>query len=211
MGPDRRRSNGRSTAGELTAILGSSTSANRYASDFDISSESVQQLAEQLAIIQGNPFEGIRFTSVDIDASVEATIKRFSIEGVKISKNGGTFRAREFIRVSPGDELRARVALRRYHGDLVNVDLTLNVPIDAEPGSGGSLLITGGGEGFFLPPEEVSSFGQLLNALASGPKNSDLVADLFLFSFEGTETQTSAQQSLDSVVTGAVEIGVEVL
>ena len=95
--------------------------SNRYASDFDISSESVGQLAEQLAILQGNPFEAIKFTSVDIDASFESTVRKYTIESVKLSRNGSPFRAREFVRVAPGDELRVRVGLRRYLGDLVNV------------------------------------------------------------------------------------------
>ena len=103
-----------------------------------------------------------------------------------------------------------RVGLRRYLGDLVNVTLTLTVPNDAEPGSSGILFVTGGaGEGFF-PTDDVSSFGQLLNALANTPKNSDLVADMLLFPFDGEPTETSVEQSLDSVISGSVEIGVEV-
>jgi hypothetical protein len=185
--------------------------SNHYASDFDISVESVQQLAEQLAIIEANPFEGVRFTSVDIDATVEETIRKYSIESVKISRNGGPFRVREVVRATAGDEITARVALRRYHADVVNVDLTVVVPADAEPGSAGSLLISGGGDGGFFPEGSVSSFGQLLNSLANAPKNSDLLANLFLFTFEGEESQTTAEQSLDSVVTGQFEVFVEVL
>ncbi len=184
--------------------------SNRYASQNDISRDSVFQLAEQLATIQFNPFEAINFTSVDIDASFDDTFRRFAIEGVKISKNGGAFRSRDFITVSPGDNLRARVSLRQYRGDVTTVQLAVNVPNDVAFGDFGSLLIRGGGEFFFPPSSSANSFPKLLTELRNTPRNDDLIADLS-FGFEGQSGPTASDvERMNSVVVGAFEIGVGV-
>ena len=182
---------------------------NRYASQFDISFQSAFQLADQLATINDNPFEAIRFTSVQIDATLDDTFRQYAIEGVKISKNGGQFRERSDLTVSPGDNIRARVALRRYRGDLVTANLEVNVPGSAEPGSFGSLVIQGGSEIFGGGPS-ANSFPQLINALENTPRNDDLLADLFLSSFDGGSSSTVDAHRMDAVVRGYVEIGVSV-
>jgi hypothetical protein len=183
---------------------------NRYASQSDLSFESAFQLGDQLAAIDGNPFEAIRFTSVHIDATFDDTFREYGIESVKISKNGGPFRDRSSISVGPGDNLRARVGLRSFRGNLVTVDVQVAVPNSAELGSFGSLLIRGGGEFFFGDEPSANSFPQLLSMLKNSPRNDDLVAELVLQSFDGPPSSSSVTHRMDAVVHGFVEIGLSV-
>ena len=183
---------------------------NRYASSSDITFESVFQMADQLAVLESNPFEAIKFTSVDIDASYNDTFTRYDIESVKISKNGGLFRERSSLNVSPGDQLRARVSLRRYRSTVTTVDLQVNVPNDATPGSFGLLAIFGGGDIFADPGGGVNSFPQLVAALENTPRNDDVIAQLLLDDFEGGSSVTSDSERLNAVVGGGVEIGISV-
>lgn len=182
--------------------------SNRYASQFDITFESIFQLYEQLALIEGNRFEAVTFTGVDISASVEDTYKQYSIEQVKVSKNGGAYRERSRIRVKPGDVLRLRVWLRQYRGDLVRVELSLKVPAKAQMG-GGSLVVLGGQDrGGEMEGASPKNFPQLLKQLANTPKNNALSANLWLFGFDGSQSQARKALNLNSVVGGSYEIEV---
>jgi hypothetical protein len=187
--------------------------SNRYASRGDITWESIFQMYEQLAIIERNNFEPVTFTGINIEASFQEAYKQYSIERVKISKNGGTYRERSFIRVKPGDVLGLRIWLRQYRGDLVRVDLSLKVPAKATSG-GGTLFVRGSESDFDELPDgapSAKSFPGLLKQLASTPKNNTLFAGLQLFGYEsGNMTQASATRNLDRVVRGWYEIEVEV-
>ena len=185
--------------------------ANRYASRSDIAFESVFQLAGQLDTITSNPFEAARFSSVDIDATIDDTFRQYGIETVMVSRNGGPFRERSSMNLNPGDDLRVRVGLRKFRGNLVTRTLALSVPNDAEPGSFGSLLVRGGGE-FFFPEEgaEPNSFARMIQALENSPRNDDLLAELSLLSFSGDSSTTTTDQRMDAVVGGYVEIGVAI-
>jgi len=184
--------------------------SNRYASRFDITGESISQLFGQLATIEGNRFEAVRFTSVDIEATLDDTYREYAIEGVRISKNGGRFRERALLTVEPGDELIVRVLLRKFRGSLVSVDLPLTVPPAAQPGSSGVLAVRGAPDREECCPDPVRSFSELLNELANAPKNAAVTTDLLLFGFDGEAAQVSVTRTLDRVVTGRFEIEVVV-
>lgn len=186
--------------------------ANRYASLNDLSQTSVFQLADQLAMLDQNRFTAVRFTSVDVDASLDDTFRSYIVESAKISRNGGQFRSRSSLAVSPGDNLRIRVTLQRYRGTDVTQTLEINVPNDVEPGSFGSLNIRGGGDFFGEPPADVNSFGQLVSALENADRNDDLIAELGFFDFDTFEplSATSDTTRMNAVVEGSLEIGVDV-
>ncbi|HUG46821.1 MAG TPA: SpoIVB peptidase S55 domain-containing protein [Candidatus Limnocylindria bacterium] len=182
--------------------------ANRYSSQFDITFESVFQLAEQLAIIQGNEFEAVRFTGVDIRATFADAYRQWAVERVRVSRNGGPFRDRTSINVAPGDRLDLRVFLRPYRGEAVRVGMSLRVPAGAQPG-GGYLLI---GSAPDIGGEEATprTFRQLLNQLAATPRNNVLTASLQLFDFEGGTTTRNRNVALNSIVVGFFELEVNV-
>jgi len=187
---------------------------NRYASLGDLSGNSVFQLAEQLSLLQENPFTAVRFTSVEIDASLDDTFRSYMVESAKISRNGGPFRSRSSLTVSPGDNLRIRVTLQRYRGTDVTQTLEVNVPNDVEFGSFGALSIRGGGDFFGggEPPAAVSSFGQLISSLENADRNDDLIAELSFFdfdTFEPTSTTTDTTR-MNAVVEGSLDIQIDV-
>jgi hypothetical protein len=182
--------------------------ANRYASLSDVSRESVYQLASQLAELEANPFTAVKFTSVEVDASLDDTFRSYAVESAKISKNGGAFKTRSQMSLSPGDNLRIRVTLRQYRGDTITRTLSLNVPNNVEFGSFGVLSIRGGPD-FFGETPNVNSFGQLVSVLENTDRNDDLVADL---SFYGPDFEPSSAVStstrMNSIVEGSLEISV---
>jgi hypothetical protein len=197
------------------------TRSNRYASRFDISVESIFELFNHLAIIEGNPYTAITFDRVDVDASVDDTYRAYSIAGMTISRNGGPFRDRDLYRINPGDDLVIRVALQAFRGDLRNVDVPFEVPANAS--SGGGFLQVLGGSGFdegalsCLFDHDAcaqgagggsDSFAELISALENAPKNNDLRAVLFLFSEEGGESITQTTRRVNQVVTGSDEVEV---
>ncbi len=198
--------------------------ANRYASQGDITFESIFELFEQLATIEANPFEKITFTDVDLEAALTEDYQAYSISAVKVSKNGGAFRPRESLRARPGDELVVRAILRQYRGERLRVDLPLTVP-DSAIGEG-FLEVTGGsGSDFFgldggcLFDHQACSagggggdgFDALLQSLKSAPKNHDLSAELVLFGFEGeAEPIASTRERLDRVVDGSASIFISI-
>jgi hypothetical protein len=197
--------------------------ANRYASRFDITFESIFELFEQLAIVEGNPFEAIEFTDVALKASVTEAYRAYDIIKVKVARNGGPFRVRESMRARPGDELLIRAVLRQYRGDRTHVDLPLTVP-DSASGEGFLQVFGGSGSDDFFGLEDGclfdhqacggaagDGFEALLRSLESGPKNHDLSAELVLFGFEGPEEPIAAtRQRLDRVVDGSFSIFVSI-
>jgi hypothetical protein len=162
--------------------------SNLYASDFDISFESSFELLGQLFTILENDFETIEFTGVDMDATVEEELKRFTIEKVRVSLNGGRFLDKRRIRVSRGDIVGLRVVLLPEDGSEKRiVDLEVRVPRRVR--TNGIVEITGGSnagsnfECFFFGEgcegnNKAQSFDELLDKLANAPKNSDLIARL---------------------------------
>ncbi len=198
--------------------------ANRYASQFDITFESIFELFRQLAIIEANPFEEITFTDVDLRASITEDYLAYGISNVKVSRNGGPFQPREFLRARPGDELVVRAILRQYRGDRTRVDLPLTVP-DSAIGEGFLEVSGGSGSDFFglddgclFDHEACASgggggdgFDALLRSLEDEAKNQDLSAELILFGAEGEdEPIASSRERLDRVVDGSFLIFVSV-
>lgn len=184
---------------------------NRFADLFDISFGSADELTGQLFAIEQNKFEDVTFESVEIRAKIDATLKQYDIEKVKISKNGGPYKEHQRLRVQPGDELSMRIKLRQFRGDLDTHTLSLTVPSDAA--GFGFLSITGGGDTFSECESDPSacegtSFLGLLESLENAPRNNDLIADLVFFSESGetATSTTSTSERLDRVIFGSFKI-----
>ena len=128
-------------------------------------------------------------------------VKRNTIEQVKISKNGGPFRERDFMTVAPGDELRLRVKLRQApSGAVVTQTLTLDVPGDAFGEA--FLVVQGGGDREPNPcalfPDAGCEGGFLgqLEAINSLPRSDTLNARLELFDFVSSDVLASVDRQL---------------
>jgi len=191
------------------------TNENRLASQLDISFETAASLADQLFAIQTNPFEDISFTNVQARIWVDDVVKRNTIEQVKISKNGGPFRERDFMTLAPGDELRMRVKLRQAPSNaVVTQTLTLDVPGDAFGEA--FLVVQGGGDrepdpcALFPDAGCAGGFLGQLEALDSLPRSDTLNARLELFDFVSSEVLASVDRQLDRATYGSFGIGVSI-
>ncbi|MDP8927961.1 MAG: hypothetical protein M3O70_05100 [Actinomycetota bacterium] len=194
---------------------------NRFTSRSDISFDSVSELLTFLAVLSSNPFEDVRFTKVQVGATVEQVVRQYTIGKVLVARDGDYVEATE-LEVQPGDTIDLRVLLTPFQSSAqVPVDLRLEVPADAAPGDG-VLEVTGGSGGREVPleclfdfatcpdVEGVGSFDELLEALQGRPRNDELVARLRLSTDgrPGGETVVEVRRRLDRVVEGARAIPV---
>jgi hypothetical protein len=186
------------------------TRNNLYASEFDIAFDSGFELLGNLATLFGNDFEEVRFTGVDVDATLTDDIEMYRIHDVLVSKNGGDYLERRRLRAAPGDRIGMRVVLLNYEEDEERlVDLAVRIPLKTR---GEAVIeITGGAAGgpgeecFFFGEncesnEEVDSLAALVTALENAPHNNELLARLR----SGRKSKVTAQDSyvLEQVVSG---------
>ena len=185
---------------------------NMWASHWDISEQSVEELASFLYILFANRFEEIEFTGVHVSAAVEEEIKEFRISRVLVATGRGRYRPVKRVRAVPGSVVRLLVSLAADESPRARtVKMRLRIPRRA--GRGGMIEITGGrfgGDELFclFEPEEcgeefgprVKSFDQLLRLLRTQPRNNVLVAALRM----GPRGRVVARdrESLDRVVRG---------
>jgi hypothetical protein len=180
---------------------------NRYASREEIDFYSVQDLSSDLATIFDNPFENVKFASVDVDAEVTEAYQVHLLETVKISKNGGVFRARTSLRLRVNDQVVIRASLRAFRGETMKVDVAFTVQPDA---IGDGYLRIGRDEfDFSFPGSEAApgrDFQTMLTALDGKARNDDLSARLQTFGATGIQETLLGKKRLDRVVSGLIEI-----
>lgn len=195
----------------------SMTRSNIYASEFDISFESVLEIENQLSQLFFNEFEDIEFTGVDVDATVDDEVKRYQIKKVFVGVNGGDLEATRRVKVNPGDTIELLVNLEPSD-DSETVVVPMSVQVPAKTKFDGSLEIGTFQGGFFEEcffeecfdqggNGKVESFDELLAELQNAPKNNELQAKLFM----GRRFKVKSQDSelMDQVVGGFKSIFVK--
>jgi hypothetical protein len=187
--------------------------STRYASPFDISFESVLELAITAEVLQGFEDEDIEVTSIDVPKlEVRKSFERYDIRRLLVW-NGSRYADRDLVKAGPGERIRLRVVLRPVHAvGTKNVDLSLRVPDNAR--RNGFIDVQGGGLGAledpcFLFPEECAedtqqSFDKVPSKLQNQPPGNAVVARLWL---RGSGQRARAVARQDSVVAGGVAIG----
>ena len=189
------------------------TRSTHYASSFDISFESVAEVAITAEVLQAFEGEEIEVTSVDVPTlEIEKSFEQYQVRSI-LQWNGARYVAREFLRGRPGQVLKLRVVLKPAHlAGLKNVDLSLKVPANAR--RSGWVEVLGGGSTSGIPcfifdeecedgPTE-QTFDQVLSALENAPRGDEVVARLRLGS-GGVRASVTKQQ--DAVVVGRRAIG----
>lgn len=184
--------------------------ANMFASEQDISYESVIELQTQLFSLLFNDFEDVEFTSVDLTGDVDDDVSKYSIANVLMSTDGVDFRDVRRIRVRPRAYLYVRVVLEPYDGSADRlVDLIVRVPRGANPE--GILQVSGGSRGGFdefcffdgnacaRDLGKIESFEQLIDALEQAPTNNEVKVRLRMGA-RGLRTRDA--ELLDQVVDG---------
>jgi hypothetical protein len=190
------------------------TRSTRYASPFDISFESVFEVAITAEVLQAFDDEDIEITSIDVPKlDVTENFERYDLRRVLVW-NGTRYVQKDFVRAGPGDRIRLRAVLRPVHTTgTKNVNLSLRVPANAK--RSGFIEVLGGGSTFFEDPcflfgEECAedteqTFDQLLRTFENSPPGDALVARLWLRRAERPRAQAIVRQ--DAVVAGHVGIG----
>jgi hypothetical protein len=169
--------------------------SNRHASQYDLSTESLIEMAMYADLLGSNPAEQVRVTSVDHRARAGTPYQALQIVGHELKvegPDGELLDTRHGIELIPGTTIRIVVPLREFRGEVRTVDVELEVPADAA--GYGELVIAGGGsmgmDGFFEcfydysedcgePPAR--TFDELLAHLAAQPRNDELVVSLLLY------------------------------
>jgi hypothetical protein len=179
-----------------------------WASEYDISFDSMFELADYLNILATNRFEHVKFTSVAVTASVEDAVKTSTIARVLVSRDGHDYFSTTDVVVRPGQRLYLRVYLTQSDSTTQRiVDTSVVIPSTARSGY---LQVTGGGQSFvdyycFFADAEcgslggVSSFDGLLAALQNQTRNNELGARLYTSTHR---LQATRQLWLDRVVYG---------
>jgi SpoIVB peptidase S55 len=202
------------------------TRPNRFASQFDISFDSIFEMLDFLSLIQAQSFEEVRFSGVTITASADEQFRRYRID--KVFQKTGPSRyaevsSRRPVRVRSGAALGIRVRLAPYknRGAVLNLDVAFRVP-RGRAGSGGTLDVLGGASAFsedifclFDPDacgEEggVRSFGQVLQVLGRQPRNNQLIATMTIDPAPGRPRPavTTRTRTANQVITGRRSIPV---
>jgi hypothetical protein len=183
---------GRTGSGQAFTL----TRPNRFASQFDISFDSIFEMLDFLSVLQAQPFQEVQFSKVTIVASADELYRRYRIEKV-FQKTG----ANRFVEVSSRRPVRARagaavlvrvrLAPYRQRGAPLNLDVAFRIP-KGRAGSGGTLGVIGGASAFsedvfcLFDPDAcgqeggVKSFGQVLQVLGRQPRNNQLIATMTL-------------------------------
>src|SRR5258706_1113134 len=214
---------GKTSAGQSFTL----TRSNRFASQFDVTFESIFEMLRFLSQIQGQPFVDVHFSKVTIKASADAIFRQYHIDKVFRKTGPNTFvvvNSRHPVRVKAGGSvtLRVRVAPFRDRGPVRNFNFTYRIPKN-RAGSSGAFIVRGGGRsGFFglsclvgeCGGSGGKSFSQILKALGSQPRNDQLIATMFIGPARGTPGSkpavTKQVRTATQVVTGASFIPVKV-
>ena len=155
---------------------------NVHTSDFDISIDSSFELLMYLDTIANNPFERVQFTSVEAAATLEETVREYTLTRLQVCR-GGVCRDRDQISAFPGQTINLLATLTPNDGsELELADLSLTIPAGMR--FGGEIEITGGTGDCFecVSTKEPESFDALLRQLRRAPTNDTLTATLRSFS-----------------------------
>jgi len=195
--------------------------SNRYISQYDISWESVFEMAIQLYTLHYNRFEEIGFSDIDITAEIDDEVKGFEISRLLASKDGTRYEQVRRIRVKRGRAIHLRVELTPLEDtlDARTVDLQVRVPRRIR-GSDALVEVTSGSESddiwCLLEGEncadetgnKIDSFDELLSHLENRPKNNELLARLHNQRYK---VVSSDSEILDEVVTGRKRLRVRIV
>jgi hypothetical protein len=181
--------------------------ANMYASDFDLSFESAFELYDELLQIAGFQNEKISFSSVDVSADVEETVRDYTLVKVLFCREGGSCVSRDRIRSRPGRTLSFRAVLRPSDGSPdQTVNFSLTIPSHAKSGA---LVNVGAGstsgDCAFGDCANPATFEDLLKSFKGLPNN---VLFAKLHSGDEGKVRDHVNTVFDQAIVGSVQIPV---
>jgi hypothetical protein len=183
--------------------------SNRFASRWDVTFESVYEPYRQLSQILENRFERVTIDDVHFDATYSPVYRALKMTKLEARTNGEWVtvgRRTRSLKVQAGKELPLRVTLTPSDNTepVQRERLSVTVPQRAKEG----FLFVGSGE--FERGVKASSFDELLNKLATAPRNNEVTATLHTESRRGERTDTDSKVVSD-VVSGGEFVGVKIV
>lgn len=164
--------------------------SNMFVSDFDISFDSLWELDGQMFALLNNEFEEIKFSSVDVTATVHEEVRQYALSDVRVARNGGAYKDSKRLRVRAGDTVNLQVILEPYDGTTDKiVDLAVKLPQKLAGTKtlqirGGDLF--GGGVFCYFSSDcsdeygnKIEDFDGLIEALEGESKNNQVRALIF--------------------------------
>ena len=120
------------------------TRSTSYASESDISFDSVLEVSFTAEVLQAFDGEDIEVTSIDVPRlDVKEAFERYEVRRLLVW-NGSKYTEEEFAAAKPAERIRLRAVLRAEHkAGTRNVDLSLRVPENAR--RNGYIEVLGGG------------------------------------------------------------------
>jgi hypothetical protein len=187
--------------------------SNMFASQFDVSFESIFQPADQLFALESQPFENAKITDVHFTGSISSTFGQYSIDSVLIRRPNGTYVSPPTdrpLRVEAGSQLNLRAVLSPFRSSSkVNADLSVVVPPDTAGGFGSVSVVGGSGEFFFGDGDgdgdQPATFDELLADLNDTAPNNSVNATLSVDKETSTgfiHRETHGRAVVDQVVQG---------
>jgi len=154
---------------------------NMYYSSDDIAVQTITEIPEIIEIITGNYFEKVNLTEININISIDNTIKCGRIEEVILSKKI----------INPGKLLEAKVKIRVFREGLIEKNITLQIP-SSLPECDAVLIVKGGGisdlflekEYYYNEKENFDSLKETIENISERPRNNQIIGEIVIYNNE---------------------------
>ena len=196
--------------------------ANRYVDTADLTFAASEEPADAVGALVDNDFTAVTLDQVRIDASLSDQVRSYRIGKVQVRVKRGwrTVGASSVVRVRHGRRITLRVLLTSRRGELGTKVLTthLRVPASASRGEIGLVDVGSAADGSGGDSEDGTvasdagtpgSFGQLVQALQTAPRNDELSLSLQLESDQAGPA-VARRALVGAVVSGDAQFTVRV-
>ncbi len=184
---------------------------DRYASESDITFETIFDSWERLYRVAQNQFEDVTITDVSFRALLDQDYREYQISKLRLRKGGNwvTLEKRQRLSVNPGQLLRLRAVLSRVGetGRDRTVGLAVQVP-RRTVGARGALEVRGGAD--VRSSLRAGSFPELLAKIQGAPRN-DEVLDYLSLRKDGRGIRSVGSTAFGDVVGGSFGVRLRVV
>lgn len=186
---------------------------NRYVSEWDLSYETVEEVAGAVATILDNRFTDVTIGEVTVTSELSDLTPVSRLRSVAIRREGAwePLAERDVIRVRAGKQIRLRTTLATASGESVQRRLVVPVPRKAARAPRGELRVLGGERLRWYADERPGSFAELLAGIADAPRNDEVYALLELYGAKRDAVVVQRSTLLDEVVKGKRSYRVRVI
>jgi hypothetical protein len=185
--------------------VGELDNENRYADRYDFPSAVGMNIADDIAILQSNPFEEVKVTAVHIGTVFEEGYRAARLAGVQMKKNGvwSTIPQDGKLTATRGKTYAFRAVFAPVRGaERVTRYLEFNatVPRTAKRGLRVSVAVPAVDEESMIDPELMRSFDQLVAALDANTRTDVIERTHVSTSTKGVRTSRTAVQAVPVVL-----------